>query len=141
MTQQVDIPALIAGLVIAIIAGVLIPYATTQFSLWSEERRKRDVERRAQYVALIESYYRGQNLDRGSDDSLAENERKNIAGIRLRALMGRRDSPVSHIVGHAMMGNDRAQDILRLWANGNRVTARRMARLLVQPRPATDTRK
>lgn len=150
---------LIGGVILAVIVGTLIPFATTQFSLWSERRREAQRARREALTRYISAKHELQrsfhnetaamkaNLPRPSGDSGRsvrrddlDNNDVNMAAELLHGHFTTSDDAVRAMFVRYAAGTHHADvelAILSTWAEGRDWRARRAARKLATDQPST----
>lgn len=134
---------LVVGIVLALLAGTLLPFATSQAGAFIESRRDLNKRRRELYERALRT--RWEEPDMIADEPANERKAKmnahlserNAAVEALRSSFALFDDDVVKATkywgSHVSTPEDR--DIMRLWANGNRWTARARARRLLRKNP------
>jgi len=127
---------LIIGISLAILASTLIPWVTQQASAGIQSRRDRNNRRRelfeAAQLARLETRLSPRSSEASAGPSYDENMRElNRATVALRSTFGLFDGSVNATIRSWLQDDAAAEEVLRLWANGNRFTARWKARRLM----------
>ncbi len=143
----------VTGAIVATVAGVLIPFLTTQFSLWSEERRSMVDARRAAVRGLAAAeaapHVRlAEETDRMEREALVgrvgpnetDNARIRVARDVLIALFTTRERPLLDLLNsekpsspfEAAFLTEESRMVLATWAEGRDLRARRSATRLVK---------
>lgn len=136
-----DATGIITGAVVALVAGTLIPFLTTEFSLRSKRRRqiiraRREaldtyvqIRRRVQMEALAEQRSGGPMYE----IAVGNSPERQAAHARLEAQFSLRDKPVYDLWA-ASDQPPGAQLVISSWANGENLRARRAAKRLIEIR-------
>lgn len=135
-----DVASLIGGVVLAVIVGTLIPFATEQWSLWSKRRsqivsaRREALDEYEQIAARVDMEALAEYPSGGSrsENYVGNHPGRKAAYARLKAQFALRDEPVFRIWMKKGITHD-TRLILASWANGENRRARRAAkRMLVE---------
>lgn len=134
---------LIVGIVLALLAGTVLPFATSQAAGFIEGRRDLNKRRRELYEKALLIGWDDPQLAPDEDLTVFREKRNAYESSRgaaislLRSSFALFDGKVSKATrywgSHLSTPEDR--EIMRLWANGNRWTARLKARRLLKVNP------
>lgn len=131
---------LLVGIVLAILSVTLIPWSTVLATSWFSNRRERDKERRLLHREALAITSRELPWGEGPDGMSVKADMNRAvreqadATHRLKACFGLLDGKLIEATKYwgtfaSSVEVDRA---MQLWANGNRVTARLMARRIIR---------